>query len=85
MYGVLWSQRGVCTVDNDSSRRFKDDIEEVLPLSKEHFLVELIFCTGKDKYFTNVILSDLSVKAAVRKAQQKAGQHSQISVWLWNK
>jgi hypothetical protein len=30
-------------------------------------------------------VSDLSVKAAVRKAQQKASQHSQISVWFWNK
>jgi hypothetical protein len=31
-----------------------------------------------------MLVSDLSVKAAVRKAQQKAGQHSQISVWFWN-
>jgi hypothetical protein len=32
-----------------------------------------------------MLASDLSVKAAVRKAEQKAGQHSQISVWFWNK
>jgi hypothetical protein len=32
-----------------------------------------------------MLVPDLSVKAAVRKAQQKAGQHSQISVWFWNK
>ncbi len=56
-------------------------------LVKSVFFGRANFCIGqlKDKYSTNVIFSDLSVKAAVRKAQQKTGQHSQISVWFWNK